>query len=138
VIALIGSLLRGITVEVLVVGLRGGAGVVDDAVPVIRRRIERVELQGNAAGVDDVVIRPRRDEDREARLDRRPNSSLGFNAMTTSWVCLAVYSTRRNSAFFTARPSMSCTKPFMTTPLSVAAVPHETQGGASRAPPCRV
>src|SRR5512133_2753913 len=34
------------------------AGVVRNAVPMIRRRIERIELQGNPAGIDDVVSRP--------------------------------------------------------------------------------
>jgi hypothetical protein len=57
-----------------VVGLRGVAGMVDDAIPMIRRRIERIELQWNIAGIDDVVISPSRDEDREARADRRPNA----------------------------------------------------------------
>jgi hypothetical protein len=97
------------------VGLRVVAGIVDDAVPMIRRRIERIELQWNIAGIDDVVIGSSRDDYREARSDRRPNaienrltgplltrknwsslwtstpiSSLGFNAMTTSWQCFAV------------------------------------------------
>jgi hypothetical protein len=110
------SLFRRFAVEVLVVGLRVGAGMVDNAVPMIRRRIERVELQRNSAGIDDVVIRPGRDDYREARSDRRPNaienrltgpllhakelvelvdfripiSSLGFNAMRTSWQFFAV------------------------------------------------
>ena len=56
------------------VGLRVVAGMVDDAVPMIRRRIERVELQRKIAGVDDVVIRPGRHDDREARSNRRPNA----------------------------------------------------------------
>jgi len=46
-------LLRRLAVEVLVVRLRVGTGVVDDAVPMIRRRIERIELQLNIAGIDD-------------------------------------------------------------------------------------
>ena len=41
------SLFRRFAVEVLVVGLRVLAGMVDDAVPMIRRRIERIELQWN-------------------------------------------------------------------------------------------
>jgi len=41
---------------VLVVGLRVVTGMVDDAVPMIRGRIERIELQWNTAGIDDVVI----------------------------------------------------------------------------------
>jgi hypothetical protein len=48
--------------------------MVDDAVPMIRRRIERIELQWNTAGIDDVVLRPRRNDDSEARSDRRPNA----------------------------------------------------------------
>ena len=39
------SLFRRFSVEVFVVGLRIGAGVVDDAVPMIWGRIDRVELQ---------------------------------------------------------------------------------------------
>ena len=109
------TLFSRLAVEVFRVGLRVGAGMVDDAVPMIRRRIERIELQRNTAGIDDVVIGPSRDEDREARLDRRPNAIenrftgtllhakelvelvdfrpdlfLGLNAMTTSWQCFAV------------------------------------------------
>ena len=57
-----------------VVGLRVVAGMVDDAVPMIRWRIERIELQWNAAGIDYVVFGPSRDHDREARSDRRPNA----------------------------------------------------------------
>jgi hypothetical protein len=45
---------------VFVVGLRVGAGRVNDTVPMIRRRIERVELQRNTARIDDVVIGPSR------------------------------------------------------------------------------
>ena len=61
-------------IEVFGVGLRVGAGVVDDAVSMIRRRIERVELQWKIAGVDDVVIRPGRHDDREARANGRSNA----------------------------------------------------------------
>jgi len=43
-------------------------------VPMIRRRIERIELQWSAASIDDIVIHPRRDEHGEARADRRPNA----------------------------------------------------------------
>ena len=57
-----------------VVGLRVVAGMVDDAVPMIRRRIERIEFQWNTAGIDDVVIRPSWDVYREARSDRRLNA----------------------------------------------------------------
>jgi len=44
----VGSLFRGFAVEVFVVGFLIGAGVVDDAVPVIRRRIERMMRMLNA------------------------------------------------------------------------------------------
>src|SRR5450759_334850 len=67
-------LLRRFAVEVFVVGLRVAAGVVDHAVPMIRRRIERIELQWSTAGIDDVVIGPSRDKHGEARADRRPNA----------------------------------------------------------------
>jgi hypothetical protein len=53
-----------LAVEVLAIGLRVGARMVDDPVPMVRRRVERAELQRNAAGIDDVVVRPRRNEDR--------------------------------------------------------------------------
>ena len=42
-------LFRRFAVEVFVVGLGLGPGMVDDAVPVIRRRIKRVEFQGSVA-----------------------------------------------------------------------------------------
>jgi len=61
-------------IEVLVVGLRSVAGRVDDAIPMVRGRIERIELQWNTAGIDDVVIRPSGDDYREACPDRRPNA----------------------------------------------------------------
>src|ERR1017187_2179430 len=48
--------------------------MVDDTVPMIRGRIECIELQWNTAGIDDIVIRPGRDDNRPARLDRRPNA----------------------------------------------------------------
>ena len=68
------SLFRRFAVEVLVVGPRLGAGMVDNAISMIWRRIERIELQWNTAGIDDVVIRPGRNDYREARPDRRPNA----------------------------------------------------------------
>jgi hypothetical protein len=67
-------LFRRFAVEVLVIGLGLGSGVMNDAVPMIRRRVNRIELQRGASGIDDVVIRPGRDENREARPDRRPNA----------------------------------------------------------------
>ena len=48
--------------------------MVDNAVPMIRRRVERIELQWNPAGIDDVVIRPSRDEHGEACVDHRANA----------------------------------------------------------------
>ena len=48
--------------------------MVDDAVPMIGWRIERIELQLNIAGIDDVMIGPGRDNYRGARSDRRPNA----------------------------------------------------------------
>src|SRR5450756_1594281 len=68
------SLFRRFAVEVFVVGLRVGAGMVDDAVPMIRRRIERIELQWNTAGIDDVVLRSSRDKHGESRADHRANA----------------------------------------------------------------
>ena len=137
------SLLRRFAVEVLVIDLRLVASMVDDAIPMIRRRIERVQLHGYSPGIDDVVICSSRDEYREARPDCRPNAIengftgtllhakelvelvdfrpdvfLGFSAMTTSWEFFAVYTTRRNSSFLMERPSMSCTNPFIATPFS--------------------
>ena len=44
----VGSLFRRFAVKVFVVGLRVGAGMVDDAVPMIRRRIERMMRMLNA------------------------------------------------------------------------------------------
>lgn len=68
------SLFRRFAVEMFVVGLRVSAGVVDNTVSMIRRRIERIELQGNIAGIDDVVIRSGRDHYREALSNRRANA----------------------------------------------------------------
>jgi coenzyme F420 hydrogenase subunit beta len=68
------SLFRRFTVEVFIVRFRGGAGMVDNPVAMIRRCIERIELQWNAAGIDDVVIRPSRDDYGETRADHRVNA----------------------------------------------------------------
>ncbi len=67
-------LFRRFTIEVFVVLLRFGASMVDNSVPMIRRRLERRELHWNTAGIDDVVIRPSRDEHGEARADHRANA----------------------------------------------------------------
>ena len=61
-------------IEVLVVGLGILSGMMDDAVPMVRRRIERIEFQWNTAGIDDIVLRPGRYNYREAGVDRRPNA----------------------------------------------------------------
>jgi len=58
---------------VFVVFFGDGAGGVDDAFSMIRLRIQRVKLHGNASGVDDVVVRPGGDEDGESGADGRPN-----------------------------------------------------------------
>lgn len=68
------SLLRCFPIEVFIVGLRVGAGMVDHTIPMIRRCVKRIEFQRNTAGIDDVVICPRRNEHREAGPDRRPNA----------------------------------------------------------------
>jgi hypothetical protein len=73
-IRLVDSLFRRFAVEVFVVGLRVGAGMVDNAVPMIRRCIERIKLQWNIAGIDDVVFGSSWDHDRVARFDRRANA----------------------------------------------------------------
>ena len=70
----VSSLFRRFAVEVFVVGLRVGTGVVDDAVPMIWRRIESIELKWNAAVIDDVMFGPSRDDHREASSDRCPNA----------------------------------------------------------------
>src|ERR1035437_2263890 len=68
------SLFRSFAVEVLVVGFRLGAGMVDNVFPMIRWRIERIELHWNAAGIDDVVFRSTRNDYRESRANRSPNA----------------------------------------------------------------
>src|SRR5450759_5552411 len=85
------SLLRRFAVEVLVVDLRLVASMVDDAIPMIRRRIERVQLHGYSPGIDDVVICSSRDEYREARSDRRPNA-----IETVSYTHLRAHETRHD------------------------------------------
>ena len=58
----------------LIVGFGVVAGMVNDSVSMIRGRIERVELQWNFACIDNVVFGPSRDDNREARSDRRPSA----------------------------------------------------------------
>ena len=112
-----GFLFRRLAVKVFLVGLCVAVGMVDDAVPMIRRCMESIKLQWDSADIDEVVIRPSRNNYCEPRSntveDRvaisllhakelvgpvyfRPVSSLGFSAMTTSWQCFAVWSTWRN------------------------------------------
>ena len=54
------SLFRSFTVEVFIVVFRFSTGMMDNAVPVIRRRVERIELKRSNTGIDNVVIRPSR------------------------------------------------------------------------------
>src|ERR1035437_5095877 len=68
------SLFRRFAVEVLVVCLRIGAGMVDNTITMIRGRIEGIELHWNTSCIDDVVICPTRDEHGESRADHRANS----------------------------------------------------------------
>jgi len=48
--------------------------MVDNPVSMVRRSIERVELQRNTASIDDVVICPGRNDDSEACQNRRANT----------------------------------------------------------------
>src|ERR1035437_717489 len=48
--------------------------MVDHTIPMIRRRIDRIELHWDTASVDDVVIRPSRDNHGKARADRSANA----------------------------------------------------------------
>jgi len=64
------ALFRGFAVEVLVVGFGVGAGGMNNAVTVVGRSIERVKLQRNISGIDDIVIGPGRDDYRETGSDR--------------------------------------------------------------------
>jgi hypothetical protein len=68
------SLFRRFTVEVFVVGFCFGASMVDNTVPMIRRRIERIELHWNTTSIDDVVIRAGWYEHGKARADHRANT----------------------------------------------------------------
>ena len=67
-------LFRRFAIELLIVCLRVCPGMVDHAIPMIRGRIERIELQRNTPGIDDVVLSPSGDDDGKACLDRRPNA----------------------------------------------------------------
>lgn len=69
-----GDLFSRLSVKLFVVSLRICAGMVDDAVSVIGRRVNRVELEWDTASIDDIVIRPGRNDDRKSRLDRRPRA----------------------------------------------------------------
>ena len=58
----------------LVLKLRIFTGMMDNAVTMIRGRIERIKFQWDSAGIDNVVARPGRDNYREAWSDRRPDA----------------------------------------------------------------
>ena len=75
---------RRLAVKVFVVRLRIPAGMVDSAVSVIGRRVDRVELEWDTAGIDDVVIRPSRDDDRKTGLDRRPHTVKNASPVPSS------------------------------------------------------
>lgn len=64
------------------VGVRVGTSMVDDPVPVIGRRVERIEFQRDVACIDDVMLGSGRHDQREARPDRGPNPIE--NGFTTS------------------------------------------------------
>src|SRR5450631_412410 len=49
------------------VRLRVSASMVDNAIPKIRRHVERIELHWDSSGIDDVAIRPSRSDYCEAR-----------------------------------------------------------------------
>lgn len=55
-------LFRCFIVEVFVILFRFGACMVDNAIPMIRRRIGRIELERNIASTENVVICLGRDE----------------------------------------------------------------------------
>ena len=57
-----------LAVEMLLVALGVSTRLVNHAIPMVGRRIDRIELEGHIAGIDDVVIRPGRDNDRETGL----------------------------------------------------------------------
>ena len=62
---------RRLTVEMFLVRLRFEAGMVDNAVPMIGRRIERMDPQWNTVGIDAVALSPGRDEQGLACADQR-------------------------------------------------------------------
>jgi hypothetical protein len=68
------SLLGRLAVEMFGVGPRIRGGPVDYAIPVIRRRVERIEFQCIRPGVGDVVSRPGGDDDGETRADGGPGA----------------------------------------------------------------
>ena len=72
--SIVNFLFSRFAIEVLVVGLGILSGMMDDAIPMIRRRIERIEFQWSTAGIDNIMIRPGRDNYCEAGADRRPDA----------------------------------------------------------------
>ena len=64
------SILFGrLAIEFLVVSLGIVAAVMDHAIPVIGRRIDRVQLEWGSAGIDNVVSCPSRNNDPETDHD---------------------------------------------------------------------
>ena len=70
----VASLFRRLAVEMLGVCLGVRAGMVDDPITMIRRRVEGIQLQRGVTGIDDVVSRPRRYDDRETCSNRCPDA----------------------------------------------------------------
>jgi hypothetical protein len=68
------NLFSRFTVEVFSIALGISAGLVDNVIAMIGRRVEGIKLQRHSAGIDDVVIDAGRDEYREAGLNRRPGA----------------------------------------------------------------
>jgi hypothetical protein len=66
--------------------------MMDNTVPMIGGRIDCIELQWDTAGIDDVVVRTGRDDNRKARSDRRPNAIenhlIGTPSHSVRWLLL--------------------------------------------------
>src|ERR1035437_6978032 len=78
------SLFCRFTIKMFVILFRVGAGMVDNTISMIRGGIERIELERNTAGIDDVVIRSSRDEHSKARADLCMNTIQ--NGLTCSFL----------------------------------------------------
>jgi hypothetical protein len=68
------TLFGRLAVEVFLIRIRFGACTVHNAVPMIRWRVDRVQLHRNTASIDDIVICPCWDNDRKTGADLRPNA----------------------------------------------------------------